>query len=315
MSSGRRVMKRLKRQFVLGALTAAFVVLIGSSCRSEGEKATSMQERAPGGMRTVTDDLGREVKIPQKIERAVSLAPNLTEDVFAVGAGDRLVGVTSYFDYPEAAKKIQKVGDTLNPNIETIVALKPQIVLVSTASQLEAFSKALTDNGIAVYVTESKSLDDVFKNLIRLGDIFGTQDTAAKVVTDLKNRVASAARSDNAKPVRVFVQISKEPLFTIGKQSFVTEIVNRAGGESVTENVETAYPNLSKETALALAPDVIVLSDSPDNQEPNDAFKESPAVKNGKVFRINADLLSRPGPRLVDALEQIARDINTGTNK
>lgn len=314
MSSGRRVMKRLKRQFVLGALTAAFVVLIGAGCRNEGRDA-SMSESAPEAMRTVTDDLGHEIKIPQKVERAVSLAPNLTEDVFAVGAGDRLVGVTSYCDYPEAAKKIQKVGDTLNPNIETIVALKPQIVLVSTASQLEAFSKTLADNGIAVYVTESKSLDDVFKNLIRLGDIFGTQDTAAKVVTELKNRVASVARSDNAKPVRVFVQISKEPLFTIGKQSFVTEIVKRAGGESVTENVETAYPNLSKETALALAPDVIVLSDSPDNQEPNDAFKHSPAVKNGKIFKINADLLSRPGPRLVDALEQIAHDLESATGK
>ena len=287
------------------------MALIGAGCRSEAEKAISV----PDAMRTVTDDLGKEIKIPQKIERAVSLAPNLTEDVFAVGAGDRLVGVTTYCNYPEAAKKIQKIGDTLNPNIETIVALKPQIVLVSTASQLEAFSKTLADNGIAVYVTESKSLDDVFKNLIRLGDIFGTQDTAAKVITDLKNRVASVTRSDNAKPIRVFVQISKDSLITVGKQSFITEVVSRAGGESVTANVETAYPNLSKETALALAPDVIILSDSPDNQEPNDAFKDSPAVKNGKVFKINADLLSRPGPRLVEALEQIAKDLNNGTEK
>ncbi|HTK37943.1 MAG TPA: cobalamin-binding protein [Pyrinomonadaceae bacterium] len=260
--------------------------------------------------REVTDDLGRKVIVPVNIDRAVSLAPNLTEDVFAVGAGNKLVGVTTYCDYPEAARKIQKVGDTLNPNIETIVALKPQIVLVSTASQLEAFSKTLADNGIAVYVTSSKSLDDVFKNLAQLGEIFGTQDIATKVVADLTNRVESVSRiSSSKKAVRVFVQISKEPLFTVGKQAFVTEIVKRAGGESATENIETAYPNLSKETALALEPDVIILSDSPDNQEPNDAFKNSPAVKNGRVFRVNADLLSRPGPRLVDALEQIAEDL------
>jgi len=88
-----------------------------------------------------------------------------------------------------------------------------------------------------------------------------------------------------------------------------------AGGGSVTENVETAYPNLSKETALALEPDVIILSDSPDNQEPNDAFKNSPAVKNGRIFRVNADLLSRPGPRLVNALEQIAADLKAVPTK
>jgi len=297
-------------------MLVAFLALIVAGCRSEEKKAASASESVPESMRTVTDDLGREVKIPQKIDRAVSLAPNLTEDVFAVGAGDRLVGVTTYCDYPEAAKKIQKVGDTLNPNIETIVALKPQIVLVSTASQLEAFSKILADNGIAVYITNPKSLDDIFKDLAQLGDIFGTQDTAAKVVGDLTDRVATITRAAAGKmPVRVFVQISKEPLFTIGKQAFVTEIVKRARGESVTANIETAYPNLSKETALALAPDVIILSDSPDNQEPNDAFKDSPAVKNGRVFRVNADLLSRPGPRLVDALEQIARDLDAATRK
>jgi len=308
-------MKRFRKQLVWGMLVA-FLALIVAGCRSEEKKAASASESVPESMRTVTDDLGREVKIPQKIDRAVSLAPNLTEDVFAVGAGDRLVGVTTYCDYPEAAKKIQKVGDTLNPNIETIVALKPQIVLVSTASQLEAFSKILADNGIAVYITNPKSLDDIFKDLAQLGDIFGTQDTAAKVVGDLTDRVATITRAAAGKmPVRVFVQISKEPLFTIGKQAFVTEIVKRARGESVTANIETAYPNLSKETALALAPDVIILSDSPDNQEPNDAFKDSPAVKNARVFRVNADLLSRPGPRLVDALEQIARDLDAATRK
>lgn len=295
-------------------LATAFLTSLGGSCR------TTRRASTPGSpaeaTRTVTDDLGKEIKIPARIERAVSLAPNLTEDVFAIGAGDKLVGDTTFCDYPEAAQRIQKVGDTLSPNIETIVALKPQIVLVSTASQLEAFSKTLADNGIAVYVTNPKNLDDIFKNLKQLGEIFGTQETAAKVVSDLTRRVTLVANdTKGAKSVRVFVQISKEPLFTIGKQAFVTEIVKRAGGESVTANVETAYPNLSKETALALEPDVIILSDSSDNREPNDAFKNSPAVKNGRVFRVNADLLSRPGPRLVDALEQIANDLHVRSIK
>jgi ABC-type Fe3+-hydroxamate transport system substrate-binding protein len=309
-------MKRLRKRIAWGLLAAVCLILFESGCRSGTTKDGSISGSAPEVTRTVTDDLGNQIRIPQKIERAVSLAPNLTEDVFAVGAGERLVGVTTYCDFPEEATKIQKVGDTLNPNIETIVALKPQIVLVSTASQLEAFSTTLADNGIAVYITNPKSLDDIFKDLTQLGDIFGTQNTAAKVVSDLTDRVASVTQTTvGTKPVRVFVQISKEPLFTIGKRSFLTEIVRRAGGGSVTENVETAYPNLSKETALALEPDVIILSDSPDNQEPNDAFKNSPAVKNGRIFRVNADLLSRPGPRLVNALEQIAADLKAVPTK
>jgi iron complex transport system substrate-binding protein len=307
-------MKRLTKQLVW-LLAGVILVSFESGCASGDIKDPSVSGSARA-MRTVTDDLGHEVRIPVKVERAVSLAPNLTEDVFAVGAGERLVGVTTYCDYPESAKKIQKVGDTLNPNIETIVALKPQIVLVSTASQLQAFSEILADNGIAVYVTNPKSLDDILKNLTQLGDIFATQEAAAKVAGDLRNRIASVTQEPAGKaPVRVFVQISKEPLFTVGKQAFVTEIVKRAGGESVTADIETAYPNLSKETALALEPDVIVLSDSPDNQEPNGAFRNSPAVKNGRVFRVNADLLSRPGPRLVDALEQVARDLEAATGK
>ena len=102
------------------------------------------------------------------------------------------------------------------------------------------------------------------------------------------------------------MQIDKDSLYTIGKESFITDLISKAGGESVTKTVATAYPKISKETALALNPDAIILSESPNNLEPNEVFKNSNAVKNGKVFKINADIISRPSPRLVDALEQIA---------
>ncbi|HEY0051144.1 MAG TPA: ABC transporter substrate-binding protein, partial [Pyrinomonadaceae bacterium] len=127
----------------------------------------------------------------------------------------------------------------------------------------------------------------------------------------LRRRVADIeARTATAADVKVFVQISKEPLFTIGADSFLTEIINRAGGFSATAQIPTAYPRFSKETALALQPEAIILSESDDNTEPNEVFKDSPAVKNGRIFKINADLLSRPGPRIVDALEQMAKDLH-----
>jgi iron complex transport system substrate-binding protein len=270
-------------------------------------------------IRVVKDDLGREVRLPATVERAVSLAPNLTEMVFAIGAGNKLVGDTTYCNYPEEAKAIQKVGDTLNPNMETIIALKPDVVLVSSASQLENFTKTLDQNGIAVYVTDPMSLKDVMKDLRQLGEVLGTEDQANKLAADLERRTEEIYdklfhspgtwNSDHV-PVPTFVQISKEPLFTIGKQSFLTELLQYADGYSVTDDVESAYPKLSKETASALNPDAIILSDSPDNPAPNDALRNSPAVKNGRVYKVSADLLSRPGPRLVDAYEQIAKDLH-----
>lgn len=265
-------------------------------------------QEAPLASRVIIDGLGRSVVLPQRIDRAVSLAPNLTEMIFAVGAGDRLVGVTTFCDYPAEAKSIQKVGDTQTPNIERIISLQPQVVFVSTASQLESFTDVLDERGIAVFVTDAASLDHVFKHLLQLGEIFGTGDQADKLVNDLQDRVARIRQSTAAsEPVRVFLQISNEPLFTIGKDSFVTELISTAGGISVTANVPGGYPRLSKETASAMNPDVIILSDSDDNKEPNAAFVNSSAVRSGAIFRIDPDIISRPGPRSVDALESIAK--------
>ena len=257
--------------------------------------------------RTVTDDLDRTVKLPVRVDRIVSLAPSVTEMIFAAGAGDRLVGVTTYCNFPETAKAIEKVGDTQTPNIERIIALKPDIVFVSTASQLEAFMRTLEQQNIAVYVTDPKGIDGVAENLRTFGKLFGTDTKADRLAGELKQRAAAVDEQVKTGPrPKVFVQISNEPLFTIGKDAFVTALVERAGGESVSSEVSTAFPKLSKETASAMSPEVIILSDSEDNREPNEVFRSSPAVKNGRVYRINADIISRPGPRLVDALEQIA---------
>lgn len=277
-----------------------------SSCG--GRSGNTVPSPSAVATRVVTDDLGRAITVPVKVARVVSTAPSVTENIFAVGAGDRLVGVTTFCNYPEEAKSIAKIGDTMNPNMETIVAMKPDIVFVSSASQLEAFTKTLESNGIAVYVTNPESLDGVINGLVHFGDLFGTQEKANALVADLKRRIAALLPYDGAaKYLKVFVQISKEPLFTIGKRSHLTNVLPLAGGESVTANVETAYPKLSKETASTLVPEVIILSESDDNKEPNEAFKNSPAVEYGRIYKINADLISRPGPRLVDALEQIAK--------
>lgn len=308
------------------ALLTLLLLCGGTACQSEnlGQPPTSPNVQQQQLLqRAVTDDLGRKIQLPAQIERVISLAPSLTESVFAVGAGDKLVGVTSFCNYPEEAKKLPKIGDTMKPNLETIVALKPQLVLVSTDSQLEGFLRQLEANNIPAFVTGAKDFDGVLNNLRQLGDLLDRPDEAANLVSDLQTRVAFVEakvkneKSDQKsarKPIRVFVQISREPLYTIGNASFLTDLVRRAGGASVTAEVESAYPNISRETALAAQPEAIILSVDESmgsqNTAPDDAFKNSPAVKNNRIYPISGDLLTRPSPRTVDLIEQIARALH-----
>ena len=296
-------------------MTSMAVITVATFCACQKPQVNEVVvKNVP--MRIVRDDLDREILVPTKVTRVVSTAPSVTEMLFAAGGGDRLVGVTTFCNYPEQARSIAKIGDTMNPNMESIVALKPDVVFVSTASQLEAFTKTLEQNGIAVYVMDPINVSGVVRNLRELGTIFDTVEPTEKLAWSLLAReVKIGLRQDRhetdaefeRRAVPVFVQISKEPLFTVGKTSFVNNLIHGAGGKLLTDNIETAYPRLSKETALALRPEVIILSASDDNREPNEVFKNSPAVKNGRVYSIDADILSRPGPRLVDALEQIAK--------
>lgn len=290
-----------RKHLILALLLAAFAGgLAGCGTRPSAEM--------PATQVVVEDDLGRAVQLPGKVQRAVSLAPSVTESIFAAGAGDRLVGVTTYCNYPEAAKSIEKVGDTQTPNVERIIALKPDVVFVSTASQLEAFADTLAKQNIAVFVTDATDLAGVNRNLRAFGAIFGTSSAADAAAEEMERRVQTvSALPQPASRPKVFVQISEEPLFTIGSGSFLTDLVSQAGGVSATRDVVSAYPKLSKETAAAMDPDVIILSDSDDNRNPNAAFANAPAVKNRRVHKINADIISRPGPRSVDALEELSQ--------
>ncbi len=293
------------RKFVVLAL--AFVFFTGVSCSSS---PVSNQNANPD-TRVFKDALGRDVSLPRDVKRVVSLAPNLTEMIYAVGGGEKLVGDTTYCDFPEAAKSVQKIGDTMSPNMEAIIALHPDVVFVSTASQIEAFMRTLAERNIAVYVVDAKSVEEVLASIQTIGDILGTKTEADKTVAALKERLDAVRAQVRGKAVRrVFVQISKEPLFTAGRNAYLNEAVQIAGGESVTRDVPGAYPKLSRETALKLDPDAIIISDNEGNHEPNSAFAKSAAVKNGQVFRVNADLLSRPGPRIVDGIEAVARDLH-----
>ena len=271
--------------------------------------------QGPSETQQLTDDAGRNVTLPARVDRVITLAPNLTEIVFAIGAGDRVVGNTTYCDFPAEAKNITKVGDTLHPSLERIIALRPQVVLVSTASQLEVFTQQLQGQNIAVFVTDPHDLDGVFKSIEQIGRILDHRQQAEALVQKLRDRTSAVEQAvKQSQPVRVFYQVSGEPLYTAGRDSFVTDLMRRAGAVSVTGEIPGAWPMYSNESALAAKPDAIILpsggSMGAANASPAEALRNSPAVLAGRVYKINDDHLARPGPRAVDGLEEMARALH-----
>jgi iron complex transport system substrate-binding protein len=295
--------------FVSFVRLAVFVCLaLLAACTPKGTANT-------GATREITDDAGRRVSIPATVDRVVSLAPNLTEIVFAVGAGNRLVGRTSYCDFPAEAKAVAEVGDTLHPSLERIIALKPQVVLVSTSSQLEVFTQQLQGQNIAVFVTDPHDLEGVFRSIEHIGEIVGQKDQATLLVQKLRERTNAVEQAVKQKqPVRVFYQVSGEPLYTAGHDAFVTDLMRRAGAASVTADVPGAWPKYSNESALAARPEAIILPSGGSMGEANanvaEALRQSPAVLHGRVYKINDDHLARPGPRSVTGLEEMARALH-----
>jgi iron complex transport system substrate-binding protein len=295
-------------------MSVSLLLLLISSCGCFSRKAAP-NETPANSVREITDDVGRHVSIPLEVNRVISLAPNLTEIVYAVNAGKSLVGNTSYCDYPSEAKNVEKVGDTLHPSIERIIALHPQVVLVSTASQLESFTQQLNAQRIAVFVTDPRDLEGVFTSIRRIGEIVNRRSQAEQLVIQLRARSeAVEAAVKNRSPVTVFYQLSPEPLYTAGKDAFVTDLIRRAGGTSLTANIPGGWPKYSAESALAARPDAIILptggASGNENSQVAEALKRSPAVMNRRVFPINADHLSRPGPRAVIGLESMARALH-----
>lgn len=304
----------MPRRLQICTFLALLLLANAFACTRRPPKLQS-ESQGPSRTQQLIDDAGRNVTLPARVERIITLAPNLTEIVFAIGAGARVVGDTSYCDYPAEAKNVAKVGDTLHPSLERIIALRPQVVLVSTASQLEVFTQQLQSQNIAVFVTDPHDLEGVFKSIEQIGRMLGQEQQAQALVQKLRERTNAAEQAVKREPpVRVFYQVSNEPLYTAGRDAFVTDLMRRAGAVSVTGDVPGAWPKYSNETALAARPDAIILptggSMGAANAGVAEALRNSPAVQAGRVYKINDDHLARPGPRAVDGLEEMAHALH-----
>jgi iron complex transport system substrate-binding protein len=258
--------------------------------------------------------LGRRVVIPANPRRIVSLAPNVTEILYALDLGDRVVAVTEFSDYPEEAREKPKVGTYVNSNIEKIIAFKPDLVIGTFGGTSKETVFRLEKLNHPVYVTKSANMDDVLLMIEKIGVMTGKEQRASQIVGDLKKRIEAVIdRVDQAPRPLVFLQINAKPLMTVGVDAFQNELVTLAGGRNLAEGAKARYPQYSIEDVVKRAPDVILIS----TMDRVGAFEEQknqwmrwadiPAVRNNRIFFLDSDLIDRASPRIVDGLEAMAR--------
>lgn len=262
-----------------------------------------------------TDDLGRSVSINEIPQRIVSYGPSITEILFVLGLQEKVVGVDSLSDYPEAAKSKPKVGDAFNPSMEKLAELEPDLVL--TVKQ-EQFNTNLSNLKIKFMVIDPKDMDGVYKDIELIGKITGVEGKAGKIVDDMKGaatRVQSQVK--NAPKVKTIFLIDTTDLnnpWTAGPGSFIDALITMAGGENIAAKAPAPYVQFSMEQILNADPEVIILPDkyvvSPQGLKEHPAWQKTSAVKNNRIVTIDGDLISRPGPRLVQGLEEVARIIH-----
>ncbi|MGC8970747.1 MAG: ABC transporter substrate-binding protein [bacterium] len=262
---------------------------------------------------TIKDDVGRKITISKEPKRIISTAPDVTEILFALNLGDKVVGVTTWCNYPEGAKTKEKIGDFANPNIEKILSLKPDLIVATGGVQRQVIEK-LEQLGIPVYVFYPHNIDEVIKGIYTIGRITGAEENAKRLAFDLKLRIAkvtSKVSKVKTKP-KVFFELWHEPLMSAGPGSFIDDIIKKAGGINIAGTAKSAYPIFSLEQLIKEDPDVIIGAESSMGANPLEIAKRPgwdtlKAVKNQRVYTINDDIIFRAGPRLVLALEIIAK--------
>ena len=274
---------------------------------------TTALTAAPAAFITVTDDAGRQVTLKNLPARIVSLAPSNTEVVYALGLGDALVGDTEYCDYPPEAKSKPKIGGFANIDLEKVVGLNPDLVL-ATDIHAKTIVPELEKRGITVVVIEPQNVDDVLAKITFVGKLTGASENAAKLTAQLKSRIdAVTAKVATAKfKPRVFYEIDKS-LYTPGPGSFIDDMLTKAGGVNIAADAKGSYAQLSPEAIIAQDPQVVLLGDmnfgeSPESVKARPGWSNISAVKAGRIVPIpDENVIARPGPRIVEGLEMLAR--------
>ncbi len=265
---------------------------------------------------SVRDDLGNAVRLAKPAQRIVSLAPHMTETLFAAGAGERIVGTVDYSDYPEAAKKIQRVGGYSRFDLEAIAALKPDLIVAWQSGNAAAHIDKLKGMGYTIYISQPNRIEDVASEIERLGQLAGSSATAQGAATAFRKQLATIAANYSKRPtVRTFYQIWKQPLMTIGKNQIISDAVRLCGGENVFGKLETMAPTVNVEAVIAANPEAIIASGMGDSRpEWLDDWKKwtsIEAVKRDNLFFVQPELIQRHTPRILEGTERLCQHLET----
>ncbi|MCR4432019.1 MAG: cobalamin-binding protein [Tepidanaerobacteraceae bacterium] len=266
----------------------------------------------------VKDQMNRQVIMGKEPQRIVSLAPSNTEILFALGLGEKVVGVTNYCDYPEEAKSKEKIGGFSDPNLEKIVSLKPDLVVATDMHQdiVEQMEKL----NIPAVVLVPKNIPDMLNSIKILGMISGKESESLRLIKALENRIKAVEDKvvdiPKEKLPKVYYEVWPEPFTTAGPGTFVNDIIQSAGGQNIAGDAEKAYPQYSQEMIISKNPDIIIFSHHGSSKQTVEDILKRPgwenisAVKDKKVFYVDENIMQRATPRLIDGLEQIAKIIH-----
>lgn len=265
---------------------------------------------------TVTDDSGQVLSLSRPAERIVSLAPHATELLFAAGAGQQLVGVSEFSDYPPQAGKLPSIGSSMQLDIERIVSLKPDLIVAWQSGNSARQVARLRKLGYAVYDSEPRRLDDVARTLENFGTLAGSEQGRIAARAFRERQQALRKRYADKTPVRVFYQIWPSPLMTLNDSHIVSDALRLCGGVNIFGQLPQLAPTISREAVVTARPEAIVASD-----ERNEtwhrwrALSQLPAVRLVNLYRIDGAVMNRAGPRMLDATDQLCRYIDEARNK
>lgn len=264
--------------------------------------------------RTLTDDVGRSVTVPDHPHRLICLMPSLVDDVYALGAGSDVIAVSDYTKYPVEAKAKPKVGLPLSPSLETIVSLHPDLVLASGELNRSETVSELQKLGIPVFTVTVHGIDGIYKSIASIGRALNREQQADRLVGALKEREKAVRQRVAGKAVvNVLMPIWYDPIMTIGKTAYLTNLIEAAGGHSVTSDVDEEWPEVSLEAVLARAPDALLLVRG--SKMSVEAIRTRPgwltmtAVKNNRIYYVD-DRIESPSPVAFDALEELAKQFH-----
>jgi iron complex transport system substrate-binding protein len=310
---------RLKRRWLVLLTAMMIFAAVVSGCapkeQTEAIPKETPEEHTKGETITILDDFGNEISLNEPAQRIISLAPSNTEILYAIGAGDRVIGVTTFDDYPEEVLQVEKIGDFNGMNLERIIELEPDLV-INYGEGITEETQRLVEAGIQIAGFEPESIEEIIETIKRIGVLTGNNTEAETLSQEMIAKEAELIEKVKGLEAKtVFYEIWHEPLMAAGPGSFVDQLILLAGGINVAGDAEREYPQFDIEQLIERNPQIyLTANDLPEKTAESIAerpgYENIDAIKNGQIYLLDGNIMSRPGPRIIEALEMLIKAIH-----